>query len=62
MRHPSSWLRRIGAGFASSGLQFVQYCAGLAARSRCDDCATLPKVIRRMTAGSVENMLARRIS
>ena len=61
MRHPSNWLRRIGAGFASSGLQFAQHCAGVAARNLCDDCTMLPKVIRRMTAGSVQNMLARRI-
>jgi hypothetical protein len=30
--------------------------------SRCDDFGTLMKVIRRKTAGSMANMLARRIS
>ena len=62
MRHPSSWLRRIDAGSVCAGLQFGQTCVGRVEMSRRDDCATFVKVIRCTTAGSVANMLAKRIS
>ena len=61
MRHPSSWLRRI-SGSVSPRLQLVQTCVGRVAMRRRDARATFAKVNRRITAGSVANMLARRIS
>lgn len=57
---PPNWLHRVGLCSVQPVLQFAQHCNGLAAMSRCNECTTSPKVIRRTTAGSVENMLATR--
>lgn len=45
MRHPSSWLRKIGAGSSTAGPQFKQHCIGRVAMRRSDDCATFAKVM-----------------
>ena len=62
MRHPRSWLRRIGTGSELTEQQFVQTCVGREAIIRRDEGATLVNVIRRTAAGSVANNLARQTS